>query len=173
MVNSVEPRTRPNRYQLLIAVSLGGLLAPLNSTMIAVALPELRQDFAISHTELGWLISAYLIVMAVAQPVGGRLGDQIGRVRVFRAGLVGFLALSLAATFAPTFPMLVLLRTGQAIFGAVLIPNGMAMLRGTLPVHQLGRFNGLDSSVLSLSAVAGPADRRRIGSPSAPGGCSS
>ena len=70
--------------------------------MIAVALPELREDFGIGHGELGWIISAYLIAMAVAQPIGGRLSDQLGRSRVFRAGLLAFLAFSLAATFAPT-----------------------------------------------------------------------
>ena len=79
---------RPNRYLLLSGVALGGVLAPLNSTMIAVALPELREDFGIGHSELGWIISAYLIAMAVAQPIGGRLSDQLGRSRVFRAGLL-------------------------------------------------------------------------------------
>lgn len=137
-------------------MALGGVLAPLNSTMIAVALPELREDFGIGYSELGWIISAYLIAMAVAQPIGGRLSDQLGRSRVFRAGLLAFLAFSLAATFAPTFPVLVLLRTGQAIAGAVLIPNGMAMLRESVPVQELGRTNGLNSAMIGASAAVGP-----------------
>ncbi|MCI0849374.1 MAG: MFS transporter, partial [Chloroflexi bacterium] len=141
---------------MLAGVAAGGVLAPINSTMIAVALPELREDFGISHAEIGWLISAYLITMAVAQPIGGRLSDQLGRVRVFRAGLLGFLVCSLAATFAPTFAILVALRTGQAVFGAVLIPNGQAMLRETVPVSELGRINGLYGAVMSTSAAVGP-----------------
>ncbi len=124
--------------------------------MIAVALPELRQDFAISHAEVGWLISAYLIAMAVAQPAGGRLSDQLGRSRVYRAGLAGFLVFSLAAFFAPNYPTLVAFRTGQAVAGAVLIPNGMAMLRETVPVLQLGRINGLYGAAVSTAAAAGP-----------------
>src|SRR5207249_5713305 len=80
---------RGSSYTLLVVtVSLGGILAPLNSTMLAVALPDLRRDFGIGHAEIAWLVSAYLIAMAVAQPLGGRLGDQLGRARVFRAGLV-------------------------------------------------------------------------------------
>ena len=141
---------------MLAGVAAGGVLAPINSTMLAVALPELRDDFGISHAEIGWLISAYLITMAVAQPIGGRLSDQLGRVRVFRAGLLGFLVCSLAATFAPTFAILVALRTGQAVFGAVLIPNGQAMLRETVPVSELGRVNGLYGAVMSTSAAVGP-----------------
>lgn len=147
---------RPNRYLLLAGVSLGGLLVPLNSTMLAVALPNLRRDFDIGHAEVGWLISAYLIAMAVAQPIGGRLGDQLGRSRVFRAGLFGFLLFSLAATLAPNFITLVLLRTGQAVTGGAMMPNGMAMLRETVPVHQRGQINGLYGSVMGISAAVGP-----------------
>lgn len=143
-------------YLLLFSVALGGILAPLNSTMIAVALPELRDDFGISHTTIAWLISAYLIAMAVAQPLGGRLSDQLGRVRVYRAGLVAFLICSLAATLAPNFVVLVMFRTGQAISGAVMVPNGMAMLRESVPLNALGRVNGLNGALIGTSAAAGP-----------------
>ena len=72
---------RASSYTLLVVtVSLGGILAPLNSTMLAVALPDLRRDFGIGHAEIAWLVSAYLIAMAVAQPLGGRLGDQLGKI---------------------------------------------------------------------------------------------
>ncbi|OGO51424.1 MAG: hypothetical protein A2148_11825 [Chloroflexi bacterium RBG_16_68_14] len=141
---------------LLVTVSLGGVLAPLNSTMLAVALPELRRDFSMGHGEIGWLISAYLIAMAVAQPLGGRIGDQLGRARVFRAGLVAFLAFSLAASFSPVFPVLVILRTGQALVGAAVIPNGMAMLRESLPADRLGRSMGFIGAMFSFAAAVGP-----------------
>src|SRR5688572_33497637 len=97
--------------------------------MIAVALPDLREAFDVGRSEIAWLVSAYLIAMAVAMPIGGRIGDQIGRSKTFRLGLVCFLALSVAAAAAPTFELLVALRTAQALAGAVVIPNGMAMLR--------------------------------------------
>src|SRR3989454_10209223 len=146
-----------SRYTLLIlTVSLGGILAPLNSTMLAVALPDLRRDFGVGHAEIAWLISAYLIAMAVAQPLGGRLGDQLGRARVFRTGLILFLVLSLAIALSPAFPVLILLRTGQALVGASVIPNGMAMLRESLPINRLGRSGGITGSVISFSAAVGP-----------------
>jgi len=146
----------PNYLLLLTTVALGGILAPLNSTMLAVALPELRRDFDVGHAEIAWLVSAYLIAMAVAQPLGGRLGDQLGRARVFRAGLFAFLALSLATAFAPTFPALILLRTGQALVGASVIPNGMAMLRESVTFDRLGRSSGITGSAISISAAVGP-----------------
>jgi len=146
----------PNYALLLLTVSLGGVLAPLNSTMLTVALPELRGDFSVGHAEIAWLVSAYLIAMAVAQPLGGRLGDQLGRATVFRTGLIAFLVLSLAAAAAPTFPLLILFRTGQALVGATVIPNGMAMLRESLPANQLGRSGGFTGSAISISAAVGP-----------------
>jgi EmrB/QacA subfamily drug resistance transporter len=153
-VETGEPT--PRFWLLLLTVSLGGILAPLNSTMLAVALPELRRDFGVGHAEIAWLVSAYLIAMAVAQPLGGRLGDQLGRARVFRAGLLLFLVLSLAAAVAPGYLLLILFRTGQALVGAAVIPNGFAMMRESVPVNRLGRSNGLIGSVMSGAAAVGP-----------------
>ena len=151
-----EPPARPNVPLLLALSSLGAVLAPLNSTMVAVALPEIRHEFSLSHGAVGWLISGYLIAMAVAQPIGGRLGDQIGRARVYRGGLLAFLVFSIATAFAPNFALLVAMRIAQAVAGAVLIPNGMALLRTHAPPGQLGRLNGLNGSVLSFAAATGP-----------------
>lgn len=151
------PAGQTPRYGLLLlTVSLGGILAPLNSTMLAVALPELRRDFHVGHAEIAWLVSAYLIAMAVAQPLGGRLGDQLGRARVFRVGLLCFLALSLAAAASPSYPLLILFRTGQALVGAAVIPNGFAMLRESVPLNRLGRSSGTIGSVMSIAAATGP-----------------
>jgi len=155
--SKVETNERvPRFWLLLLTVSLGGILAPLNSTMLAVALPELRRDFGVGHAEIAWLVSAYLIAMAVAQPLGGRLGDQLGRVRVFRVGLLLFLVLSLAAAAAPGYLTLILFRTCQALVGAAVIPNGFAMMRESVPVNRLGRSNGLTGSVMSAAAAVGP-----------------
>lgn len=124
--------------------------------MLTVALPDLRQDFDISHAAIGWLVSSYLIAMAVAQPLGGRLGDQLGRARVFRWGLIAFLCLSVAAAFSPTFPVLVLLRTCQGLVGAAVMPNGMAMLRESVPSNRLGASSGITGSIISSAAAIGP-----------------
>jgi MFS family permease len=141
---------------LLVTVSLTSVIAPLNSTMIAVALPDIRDDFDVSHAAVTWLVSAYLIAMCVAQPLGGRLGDQLGRSWVLRAGLATFLAFSLAAAAAPSFWALVCLRTAQAVVGAAVLPNGAAMVRETVPLRRLGQANGLTGSAIGLSAALGP-----------------
>jgi MFS family permease len=77
-------------------------------------------------------------------------------MRVFRWSLVSFLVLSLLAAAAPTFLALVVLRTGQAVCGAALIPSGLAMVREVVPVGRLGRIYGLNAAVLSFAAAVGP-----------------
>ncbi len=148
--------TGPGVILLLSLASLGAVIAPLNSTMIAVALPDIRSEFGLSHAVAGWLISGYLIAMAVTQPLGGRIGDQAGRTRVLRWGLLGCLACSIGAMAAHDFAVLVVFRIAQAIFAAVLIPTGIALLRTAAPADQLGRLNGINGAVLSCAAAAGP-----------------
>lgn len=141
---------------MLALTALGALLAPLNSTMLAVALPEIRGDFGLASSTVGWLISSYLIAMAVVQPISGRIGDELGRLRVFRGALVAFLVFSLAAVVAPTFAILVAFRTLQAVAGAVLIPNGIGMLRAAVPPERFGTYIGINSSIIGATAAFGP-----------------
>ncbi len=132
------------------------MLTPLNSTILAVALPEIRDDFGISHAEVAWIVSAYLIAMVVAQPLGGRIGDQLGHARTLRLSMLAFGSFSVAAALAPSFSLLVAFRAGQALAGGALAPVGIAMLRTTVDSSRLARSVGITSSVLGLSAAVGP-----------------
>jgi MFS family permease len=141
---------------VVTTVALGALLAPLNSTMIAVALPRIIDDLGTSVRAAGWLVTSYLIALALVQPLAGRLGDAVGRRPPIVGGLVGFGLASTGAAFAPTFPALVVFRVLQAIFGAVVFPNGAALLRVALPAARRGRGFGAVGSVLSGAAAVGP-----------------
>ena len=99
--------------------------------MIVVALPSITTDLGAGVAATGWLVTAYLIAMASLQPVAGRLGDRLGRRRLILGGLLGFGLTSLGATIAPNLPVLILMRVGQAACGAVVLPNGDALLRST------------------------------------------
>src|SRR5207247_11146082 len=103
-----------------------------------------------------WLIVGYLIAMAVVQPIAGRLGDLYGRRSIFLWSLTGFLGISLAAGFAPSFPLLVALRISQALCGALAIPTGTAMVREWIPVARLGTSLGLVGTAICLAAGLGP-----------------
>ena len=141
---------------MLVTVALGAILAPLNSTMIAVALPRIVDDFHTSVGTAGWLITAYLLALAVVQPIAGKLGDRHGRRPFILGGLVVFGLASLGAAVAPNLGTLIGFRVTQAISGAVVFPNGVGLVREAVPEQRRARAFGLVGGVLALAAALGP-----------------
>ncbi len=137
-----------------IAAAVG--LVPLNSTMIAVALPKIAEDFDISTGTTGILITVYLFAMLLGQPLAGRLGDAIGNRRTVNIALVGMIVFSTLAAAASTFALLVAARVAQAVFAAALGPNVQSLLRAITPRSQQGRTFGLMGSMLGVGAATGP-----------------
>lgn len=131
-------------------------LVPLNSTMIAVALLDIERDLDVSVSAVTWLVSGYLVVMALVQPVGGRIGDALGHRRAFLTGLVAFITASTLATFAPWFVALVVLRMAQALFGGLMMPSAAALLRDVVPPESRGRMFGWFGTVMGFAAAVGP-----------------
>jgi len=151
-------RTAPGRAEraVLVTVALGTILAPLNSTMIAVALPRIIDDFGSSVRAGGWLVTGYLIALAVVQPFAGRLGDRLGRRPLMLGGLAVFGLASVGAALAPSLPALIVFRIGQAVSGALVFPNGAGLLRAVVPAARRGRTFGALGAVLGSAAAVGP-----------------
>jgi len=137
-------------------MATASLLAPLNSSMIAVALPAIRSEFHVGVGSLTWLVSSYLIAVAVSQPVGGRLGDAVGHLRVVTAGLVAFIVFSAAAAGSWNFASLVVFRSLQGIGAAFIMPNAVAYLRQQAAPGQLGSVLGTNGAAISAGAALGP-----------------
>ncbi len=141
---------------MLIAVALGAILAPLNSTMIAVALPQIIDDFDTDLETAAWLVTGYLIVLAALQPVTGKLGDRLGRRRLMLVGLVAFAAVSLGASLAPSLGVLIVFRLLQAVTIALTLPNYVAFLRAVLPADRRAAGFGMLGSAIGIAAGLGP-----------------
>jgi MFS family permease len=129
---------------------------PLNSTMIAVALPEIADHFGSSTGGASVLVTVYLVAMLLGQPPAGRLCDVVGARRMALVSTTGFGIFSAAAMFAGSFWLLVVLRAAQAAFAAGLAPSVQAMLREVVPSGERGRAFGLQGSVLGVGAGLGP-----------------
>jgi EmrB/QacA subfamily drug resistance transporter len=140
----------------LLAVALAGILAPLNSTMLAVALPAIVEDFGADIATAGWLMTGYLLALVVVQPVAGKLGDRYGRRPFMLGGLAVFGLASLVAAVAPDIHTLIAMRTLQAISGATVFPNGAGLLRQAIPAAHRARAFGTMGACLSLAAALGP-----------------
>lgn len=147
---------RPVTGGVIAAALFTGVLAPLNSTMIVVALPEALADLGASLTWGSWVVVSYLVAMAAVQPLGGALGDRFGRRRLMLLGLGGFAVASGVAALAPTVEVLVAARTAQAIAGASAIPNATALVRTLVPITAQGRALGLVGAGIGVAAAVGP-----------------
>ncbi len=155
--NAVAPAGRPiAEREVLLTAALGTMLAPLNSTMIVVALPDILDRFDRSLAWGSWIVLSYLVAMASVQPLGGSLGDRYGRRRLFLIGLAGFFVATVAAALAWRIEVLILARTVQAITGAIAIPNGTALVRTLVPPGRQGRAFGAVGAWIAVAAGLGP-----------------
>jgi MFS family permease len=140
----------------VVGIAAAAGLVPLNSTMIAVALPTIADDFGISTGTASILITVYLVAMLVGQPIAGRLSDSVGNRRTVTFALAGLMIASATAAIAPTFALLVAARLAQAVCAAALGPSVQSLLRSLTPPHEQGRTFGLMGSVLGVGAALGP-----------------
>ena len=155
---SVSVAPAPGRFGPVVAVvAAGAFLAPINSTMIAVALPAIADEHRIDVGDAAWLVIAYLLVMASVQPLAGRLGDALGHKKLFVAGCVGLLVASVGCALAPSFAVLLVSRGLQGLAAAAMGPNGGAILRHAVPRTRQGQAFGWFAACLTVGAAIGPA----------------
>ncbi|MFB5763376.1 MFS transporter [Paenibacillus medicaginis] len=140
---------------LMISVGLGVLLNPLNSSMISVAMPRLQGAYHLDFTIVSWIIFAFYIASAVAQPVMGKASDLFGRRRIFLAGLVTAFIPSLLAPLSPSFGWLIVFRIVQAIGTSMMGGVGMTIVRIHITEKQASALSLL-SIFLSGAAAIGP-----------------
>lgn len=147
--------SQPRR--LFISTGLAAALNPLNSTMIAIALPMIAISFDVSSgTLIHWLVTGYLVVTIVCQTPGGKMGDMWGYGFTLALGRWLFVAGTLAAVFAPSLPPLIAGRMLMAAGGALLIPTAMALIRIHVPPERMATAFGRMSAVMAAAAAVGP-----------------
>ncbi len=144
------------RRLVLVAVILSGILIPINSSMIAVGLEPIAHGLRLPTDDVVWAVTIYLVVMAAMQPVAGKMGDLFGRRRLLLLGLGIFLLSSVGAAVFPHLLTLIIFRSGQALGGALMVPNGMGIIRSIYDGERLRRVLGVVGMMQSLGAAVGP-----------------
>jgi EmrB/QacA subfamily drug resistance transporter len=148
-----------SRRQLLtlVATILGSTVVFLDSTVVNVALPAISDDLDAGLAGQQWVVEAYLLTMVSLLLVGGSLGDQFGRRRMFVAGLLGFGATSALCAVAPSDEFLVGARALQGIAGALLVPGSLAIVASTFEGAERGKAVGTWTAWTGIATVLGPA----------------
>ncbi|MGH2407767.1 MAG: MFS transporter, partial [Candidatus Limnocylindrales bacterium] len=141
---------------IMLGLAGGAILVPLNSTMLAVALPSVTGEFGLGANTVSSLVTLYLGAVVVALPASGSIGDRIGHRNAFLLGVIGFALSSLLAALAGTFIVLEAGRVGQAVAGALISTSSAALLRELAPPERRGEAFGLFGMLVSTSAAIGP-----------------
>jgi EmrB/QacA subfamily drug resistance transporter len=141
----------------LVATILGSTVVFLDSTVVNVALPSIGDGLGAGLAGQQWVVEAYLLTLVSLLLVGGSLGDQFGRRRMFVAGLLGFGATSALCAVAPTIQFLVAARALQGVAGALLVPGSLAIVAATFEGAARGRAVGTWTAWTGIATVFGPA----------------
>src|SRR5229473_1507679 len=145
-----------SRWLSLIVLCTGFLLIVVDMTIVNVALPSIQKDLGFSQSGLAWIINAYLIAFGGLLLLAGRVGDLVGRRRVFLIGLAIFTGASVLCGLSFTQPMLIVARFIQGIGGAVSSAVILAMIVTMFPEpHELAKAFGVFSFVASAGAAIG------------------
>jgi EmrB/QacA subfamily drug resistance transporter len=146
---------QPGRRLVFAIVSLGLLMASVDQTIVATALPVLQRDLHATVNWSSWTITIYALGQILVMPLAGRLGDQFGRKRVFLSAVILFTVSSLCCGLANDIYLLVVLRGLQAIGGGAFMPSATGIVS-----RQFGRDRdralGLFASVFPIGGIVGP-----------------
>jgi DHA2 family multidrug resistance protein len=146
-----------NKWLVLATVIVGTFLGRLDQTIVNLALPKIIEGFNITVTSAAWIATAYIIANAVFVPVWGKLGDTIGRKRIYIFGFVVFIIGSILAGLAWDLPSMIFFRVIQAIASSADYPTAMAILTMTFPAgRERAQALGIWSGAFAASAVFGP-----------------
>jgi EmrB/QacA subfamily drug resistance transporter len=146
----------PHRRNLIfVAVLLGMLLAALDQTIVATALPTVVSDLGGAGHQ-SWVVTSYLLASTIVTAVVGKLGDMFGRKVVFQASVLFFLAGSVLCGLAGSMTMLVAARALQGIGGGAIMVTAMAVIGEVIPLRERGRYQGALGAVFGVTTVIGP-----------------
>ncbi|MBB6351232.1 MFS transporter [Nonomuraea muscovyensis] len=146
----------PRRWKALAVTLVVGFMILLDVTIVAVALPSMQRDLGASPAEVQWVVSGYALTFALSLVLAGRLGDAIGRRRIFLVALSAFVLCSMAAGAAPTIELLVVARLAQGIAAGCLAPQNSALIQQLFTGAERGRAFGLFGATVGISSAVGP-----------------
>lgn len=144
--------------QILVIFSglvLAMLLAALDSTIVATALPTIVGELG-GLERLGWVVTAYLLAQTVVTPLYGKLGDLYGRKIVLQTAIVVFLAGSVLCGMSGSMMQLIVFRAIQGLGGGGLMVTAQAVIGDVVPPRDRGRYQGIFGAVFGVSSIAGP-----------------
>lgn len=150
------PLNCPTGRWTLLSTILASSMAFIDGTALNVILPSLQKDLQATGSDLFWVLNGYLLMLAALIIVGGSLGDKLGRVKIFKDGIVIFTIGSILCGLAMTVNQLIVFRMIQGIGGALMIPGSLSIISAVFSKEEKGKAIGTWSAATTIVTVCGP-----------------
>lgn len=160
MTNQVNqhhyPLNCPTGKWTMFSTILATSMAFIDGSALNVILPALQKDLEANGIDLFWVLNSYLLMLAALIILGGSLGDKLGRVRIFKVGILIFTIGSALCGFSQDIYQLIIFRTIQGIGGAFMIPGSLSIISAVFKKEEKGKAIGTWSAVTTIVTVCGP-----------------
>jgi len=156
-MDSVKDSNYKNRWVILFIVVMVTFMCTLDSSIVNVALPVMAKSLGVTSGGIQLVVTSYLIVISAAILVFGRLGDMLGKTKVFKFGIAIFTIGSLFCGITSSLSVLIIARVIQAIGAAATMANSQGIITGVFPANERGRALGITGTFVALGAMVGPA----------------
>ncbi|MGC5342670.1 MFS transporter [Streptomyces sp. AM 4-1-1] len=156
LVSAPVKGLRGHPWLTLFSVAIGVMMVALDGTIVAIANPAIQQDLGASLSDVQWITNGYMLALAVSLITAGKLGDRFGHRQTFLIGIAGFALASGAIGLSHSVLLVIVFRVLQGLFGALLMPAALGLLRATFPAEKLNMAIGIWGMVIGASTAGGP-----------------
>ncbi|MFC0527429.1 MFS transporter [Phytohabitans kaempferiae] len=146
----------PHRWRALWVTLAAGFMTLLDVSIVAVALPSMQRELGATPAAVQWVVSGYALTFGLTLVVAGRLGDALGRRRMFLFALAAFVVCSAAAGAAPSIEVLVIARLAQGVAAGSLAPQNSALIQQMFGGSERARAFGFFGATIGVSTAVGP-----------------
>ncbi|WP_018752544.1 MFS transporter [Paenibacillus sanguinis] len=151
-----DPDIQRKRWMILIVLNLFTFMSTLDGSIVNIALPVISEQMQLSVAHAEWIVTAYLMMICAAILFFGKLGDIIGKIKIFKWGMVIFTLGSLLCGFSNSLLLLVGSRLIQALGASMTMANSQGIITDIFPSTERGKALGLIGTFVSLGSIAGP-----------------
>lgn len=153
---TVGEQPDPRRWRALSVTLVAGFMSLLDVSIVSVALPSIQHGLGTTPAEVQWVVSGYALTFGLALVPAGRLGDALGRRRMFLLALGAFVLFSALAGAAPTTTTLIVARLAQGLAAGALAPQNSGLIQQLFRGAERGRAFGMFGATVGISTAVGP-----------------
>lgn len=157
-VNSFQEnaKVQKNRWWILVSVAMFTFMSTLDASIVNIALPTISKDMNVPMNQSEWIVSIYLMVVCSCLLLFGKIGDSLGKIKVYRIGTIIFTIGSLLCGFNQSLSFLLFARIVQGIGSSMTMATNSGIITEVFPFKERGRALGSIGAFVSLGSIAGP-----------------